>query len=84
MRPNDARAATRSGIDDAGRIGRAGYEKENAMKCPTCNSTAPHMHPAMQHEGEVELCVDDFHLMPTNQNTPNYIAAVLAKRENRK
>lgn len=52
------------------------------MKCPVCKSNSPHMHPAMQHEGEVEICVDDFHLTPTNQNTPNYIAAVLAKREN--
>lgn len=51
------------------------------MNCPTCGSSAPHMHPAVQHEGEVEICTDDFHLTPTNQNTPAYIAGVLAKRE---
>lgn len=48
--------------------------------CPTCKSTAPHMHPAVQREGEVELCIDSFHLTPTRQNRPAYIAAVEAKR----
>lgn len=48
------------------------------MSCPTCGSTAPHMHPAIQHEGEVELCADAFHLTPTRQNRPEYIAAVQA------
>ena len=49
-------------------------------KCPRCGSTAPHMHPAVQHEGEVETCTDDFHLTPTPQNIPKYIEMVLAKR----
>lgn len=49
-------------------------------KCPRCTSTRPHLHPAVQHGGEVELCTDDFHLTPTNQNGPKYIAAVLKKR----
>jgi hypothetical protein len=51
-----------------------------ADRCPTCNSNRPHMHPAVQHEGEVEICTDDFHLTPTSQNTTDYIAAVMAKR----
>jgi hypothetical protein len=38
------------------------------------------MHPAVQHEGEVEICIDDFHLTPTNQNRQSYIEAVLHKR----
>ena len=50
-------------------------------RCPRCQSNAPHMHPAVQYEGEVELCTDNFHLEPTNQNKPAYIAAVLAKRD---
>lgn len=49
-------------------------------RCQRCGSAAPHMHPAVQHEGEVEICADDFHLRSTPQNTPEYIAAVLAKR----
>jgi hypothetical protein len=54
--------------------------REKLDICPRCGSSAPHMHPAVQHEGEVELCTDKFHLRPTNQNTPEYIAAVEAKR----
>lgn len=49
-------------------------------RCPTCNSPAPHLHPAVQFEGEVHVCTDAFHLAPTNQNRPAYIAAVEAKR----
>lgn len=49
--------------------------------CCTCGSSAPHMHPSVQHEGEVEICADDFHLRPTPQNTPEYIANVMRKRD---
>lgn len=31
------------------------------MKCPTCDSPSPELHPAVQHEGEVEVCRDLFH-----------------------
>lgn len=52
----------------------------NKQVCPRCASTAPHLHPAMACEGEVEICTDDFHLRPTNQNGSKYINAVLKKR----
>ena len=48
-------------------------------KCPTCDSRQPHLHPAVQVGGEVELCTDDFHLRHTPQNMSGYIEAVKAK-----
>ena len=30
-------------------------------RCPTCTSPAPHLHPAVQHEGEVQPCRDPWH-----------------------
>lgn len=43
-------------------------------RCPTCDSPAPHLHPAVQHEGEVQVCGDNFHKRVTNQN-PALVAA---------
>lgn len=50
-------------------------------RCKTCNSSAPHLHPAIQFEGEVEICIDDFHLNKTPMNRQEYIDAVISKRE---
>lgn len=30
-------------------------------RCPTCGSPAPRLHPATQHEGECQLCLDEWH-----------------------
>ena len=38
-------------------------------KCPTCDSAAPHLHPAVQHEGEVQPCRDVYHERVTPENT---------------
>lgn len=57
------------------------YADTPRHKCPTCGSNRPHLHPAVAFEGEVEVCTDDYHLIPTNQNTEKHMAAVMAKRE---
>lgn len=31
-------------------------------RCPTCDSPSPSRHPAVQFEGEVELCNDAWHV----------------------
>lgn len=49
-------------------------------KCPRCGSPQPHLHPAVQHEGEVQVCLDEFHLRPTPQNTKSYIYQVAEAR----
>lgn len=42
--------------------------------CPTCDSPKPHLHPAVQFEGEVQPCGDLFHRRVTPENTPERIA----------
>ena len=37
--------------------------------CPTCESPEPHLHPAVQHEGEVSICPDAWHSQPTNRTS---------------
>lgn len=49
------------------------------MNCPKCCSPSPELHPAIQCGGEVEICVDDFHLRETPSN--RYIQEVLDKKE---
>lgn len=51
------------------------------MNCPTCNSPAPHLHPAVQHEGEVNICTDDFHTQVTPQNNIAMVLDVMQEQE---
>jgi hypothetical protein len=51
------------------------------MNCPKCDSPEPHLHPAIQFEGEVIPCVHEFHLRETPQNTPEKIANLKALNE---
>lgn len=33
--------------------------------CPSCGSPEPRPHPAVQHEGEVRICNDQYHMGAT-------------------
>lgn len=63
-----------------GELKMSDYARHPGHKCPTCDSPAPHLHPAVQCDGEVEICADTYHLTPTNQNLAVYIREVHEKR----
>jgi hypothetical protein len=46
--------------------------------CPTCDSPAPLLHPAMQFEGEVQPCKDAWHTQTTNGWDKSALAVVKA------
>lgn len=48
-------------------------------KCPRCNSPQPHLHPAMQFEGEVQPCSHPFHEQLMT-DTPDIVERLHAKR----
>ena len=48
----------------------------NKNKCPKCDSSAPHLHPAVQFEGEVSPCDDEFHRRITPQNSAKQIQEI--------
>lgn len=46
----------------AGAASHLGNEERGASdRCPRCDSPAPHLHPAVQFEGEVQPCSHPFH-----------------------
>jgi hypothetical protein len=44
---------------------RRAIRRGDEPRCPTCDSPDAHRHPAVQLEGEVELCADAFHRSTT-------------------
>lgn len=53
-----------------------------AKKCPRCSSPAPHLHPAVQHEGEVQPCDHAFHKRITPQNPMGRNGSILHWKNN--
>lgn len=51
-------------------LGMLPDHRERPGRCPSCDSPSPHLHPAVQFEGEVRVCRHDFHRTVTPENTP--------------
>lgn len=49
--------------------------------CPSCGSPKPNLHPAVQYEGEVQICPDPYHERVTGENTLEKIAGLRAQKE---
>lgn len=55
--------------------------EEMPEKCPTCDSPSPRLHPAMQYEGEVQVCRDAWHSeLPAYAKVPRATPAIVAAR----
>lgn len=53
------------------------YGMTPTKQCPKCSSPQRHLHPSLQHEGEVSLCDDPYHRLVTSENTKERTAGVL-------
>lgn len=60
-----------SAADARARALLAPPETRRPTHCPTCDSPAPHLHPAMQAEGEVQPCKDPWHIAPPETPAPD-------------
>ena len=49
-------------------------------RCPICNSPDPKLHPAVQHEGEVSICGDQFHVLVPDEKYRTR-APIIAEQE---
>jgi hypothetical protein len=49
---------------------------DRRSRCPRCDSPQPHLHPALQFEGEGQPCDHDYHRHITPENTAARIEQV--------
>lgn len=66
--PISSRTGNNTWVTAVRRVEARAKQGAEAERCLTCDSPSPHLHPAIQYEGEVTVCNNPFHARVTPEN----------------